>query len=309
MAENTTNPIKKNSSPRLGLNRCRRFSRQFASFDLRGSSTHLSAAFSLRLSSLPRMTIAARMQPTKAQRRASGHSSVSMPMAQGRTSPMNEKTNKAIRAILGQFTGQSSRPLASVVSENVRAAECLQWVGSGHSRLMRGTSAFGKIKCNLERSLLAQSRGSSALDLTSFRSQISFQTSLSGLVNQRRPSEALRCAPYSHSILSNHRNALIYKRKIFLLTVKTRPSSRQNFSLLISKGNSHDLDLARFHRLSTTIGQFLAPSTMQGHYAPIRKKTVTIHSTGRSCSLRSPSPSPSSSTHWAGWLDARRRSE
>ena len=68
---------------------------------------------------------------------------------------------------------------------------------------------------------------------------------------------------HAHSILSNHRNALIYKCKIFPLTVKTRPSSRQNSSLLISKGNSRGLDLARFHRLSTTIGQFFARSTIQ----------------------------------------------
>jgi hypothetical protein len=64
----------------------------------------------------------------------------------------------------------------------------------------------------------------------------------------------------AHSILSTHRNALIYKRKIFLLTVKTRPSSRQNFSLLISKENSRDSDFARLRQLSPTIGQFFALS-------------------------------------------------
>jgi len=35
-----------------------------------------------------------------------------------------------------------------------------------------------------------------------------------------------------------HRNALIYQRKFFLETLKTRPPSRQNFSLMISKGIS-----------------------------------------------------------------------
>jgi len=43
-----------------------------------------------------------------------------------------------------------------------------------------------------------------------------------------------------------HRNALIYKRKIFLLTVKARPSNRQKFSLLISKGKSRDANLRGF---------------------------------------------------------------
>ena len=51
---------------------------------------------------------------------------------------------------------------------------------------------------------------------------------------------------HSHSILSMHRNALVYKHNFFLTTVKTRPSSRQNFSLLISKDNSRDSDFARF---------------------------------------------------------------
>jgi hypothetical protein len=72
----------------------------------------------------------------------------------------------------------------------------------------------------------------------------------------------------AHSILSMHRNALIYKHKIFLLTVKTRPSSRQNFSLLISKGNSRDSDFARRRHLSPTIGQFFALSIAELISAP-----------------------------------------
>jgi len=43
-------------------------------------------------------------------------------------------------------------------------------------------------------------------------------------------------------MIFDHGNPLIYKRKIFLLTVKARPSSRQNFSLLISKENSRALN-------------------------------------------------------------------
>jgi len=68
-----------------------------------------------------------------------------------------------------------------------------------------------------------------------------------------------------------HRNALIYKRKIFLLTVETRPSSRQNFSLLISKGNSRDLDSARIRPLSTTIGQFLSVSPRPSETRKLKK--------------------------------------
>jgi hypothetical protein len=48
---------------------------------------------------------------------------------------------------------------------------------------------------------------------------------------------SMRGTPHSHSILSIHRNMLIYRCNFFLLTVKTRRSSRQNFSLLISNGN------------------------------------------------------------------------
>src|SRR5882724_7866741 len=61
---------------------------------------------------------------------------------------------------------------------------------------------------------------------------------------------------HSHSILSMHRNALIYQRKFFLETLKTRPPSRQNFSLMISKGDLRGSDFARFRRLSTTIDRF-----------------------------------------------------
>jgi hypothetical protein len=67
---------------------------------------------------------------------------------------------------------------------------------------------------------------------------------------------------YSHSILSTHRNALIYQRKFFLLTVKARLSSRQNFSLMISKENSRDSNSATFQRLSTTIGRYSCRRTM-----------------------------------------------
>jgi len=66
--------------------------------------------------------------------------------------------------------------------------------------------------------------------------------------------------PHSHSILSTHRNALIYKRKFFLAVPEVRTTSRQNFSLMISKENSRDSISARFQRLSTTIGRFFALS-------------------------------------------------
>jgi len=60
-----------------------------------------------------------------------------------------------------------------------------------------------------------------------------------------------------------HRNALIYKRNFFLMMVETRPSSRQNFSLLISKEKSRDSKFARFRQLSPTIGQFFASSIVE----------------------------------------------
>jgi hypothetical protein len=62
--------------------------------------------------------------------------------------------------------------------------------------------------------------------------------------------------PHSHSILSTHRNALIYQRNFFLLTVKARPSSRQNFPLLISNRKSRDSNFVWLRQLSPTIGQF-----------------------------------------------------
>lgn len=61
-------------------------------------------------------------------------------------------------------------------------------------------------------------------------------------------------------MLSTHRNALIYGRNFFWLTVKTRPSSRQNFALMISTEKSRDSKFARFRQLSPTIGQFFALS-------------------------------------------------
>ena len=66
--------------------------------------------------------------------------------------------------------------------------------------------------------------------------------------------------PHSHSILSTHRNALIYSRKFFLTVPEIRTMSRQNFSLMSSKENSRDSNSATFQRLSTTIGRFFASS-------------------------------------------------
>lgn len=64
------------------------------------------------------------------------------------------------------------------------------------------------------------------------------------------------CHPYSHSMILDHGNALIFQRKFFLRTVKTRPTSRQISSVLISKGNLRVSDSARLRQLSTTIGRF-----------------------------------------------------
>ena len=76
---------------------------------------------------------------------------------------------------------------------------------------------------------------------------------------------------HSHSILSTHRNALIFKRKIFLLTVKARPSSRQNFSLLISKGKTRTSNFARLRQLSPAIGRFLRRRSGSAFCARMKK--------------------------------------
>src|SRR3546814_2869689 len=57
-------------------------------------------------------------------------------------------------------------------------------------------------------------------------------------------------------MILDHGNALIFQRKFFLLTVKTRPTSRQISSVLISKGNLPVSDSARLRQLSTTVGRF-----------------------------------------------------
>lgn len=76
----------------------------------------------------------------------------------------------------------------------------------------------------------------------------------------------------AHSILSIHRNALIYKRKSFLPTVEIRLSVRQIFSLMISKEKLRDSNFARCRQLSPTIGRFFAPSTMQGNMRRCEKR-------------------------------------
>lgn len=78
--------------------------------------------------------------------------------------------------------------------------------------------------------------------------------------------------PHSHSILSTHRNALIYKRKSFLLTVKIRPSARQIFSLMISKKKLYDTNFALLRHLSTTIGRFRAQRNLSTHRLPVRER-------------------------------------
>jgi len=93
-----------------------------------------------------------------------------------------------------------------------------------------------------------------------------------------------------HSILSTHRNALIYKRKFFLPMLGIRTTSRQIFSLMISKENSRDSNSATFQRLSTTIGRFFSPRQSRSAFCVRIKKTVSAYSTKHSHSpcLRSP---------------------
>jgi hypothetical protein len=68
----------------------------------------------------------------------------------------------------------------------------------------------------------------------------------------------------------SHGNALIFQRKFFLLTVKIRPSSRLNLSLLISKGNLRDSNFAWLRQLSLSIGRFLR--TLATEFVPLRPK-------------------------------------
>ena len=68
----------------------------------------------------------------------------------------------------------------------------------------------------------------------------------------------------------SHDNALIFQRKFFLLTVKIRPSSRLNLSLLISKGNLRDSNFAWLRQLSLSIGRFLR--TLATEFVPLRPK-------------------------------------
>ncbi len=97
-------------------------------------------------------------------------------------------------------------------------------------------------------------------------SNIRDQSKSTARANYARVLYGILCYPAlryrrAHSILSIYRNALIYKRKIFPLTVEIRPLSRQNFPLLISRENPRDLASARFRRPSTTIGRvFLGQS-------------------------------------------------
>jgi hypothetical protein len=65
---------------------------------------------------------------------------------------------------------------------------------------------------------------------------------------------------HSHSMVLSHGNALIFRRNFFLQTVKARLSSRQNFSLLISEGNSRASNFPRLRQLSPAIGQFFTSS-------------------------------------------------
>jgi hypothetical protein len=82
-------------------------------------------------------------------------------------------------------------------------------------------------------------------------------------------------------MIFDHGNALIFQRNFFLLTVKARLASRQNFSLMISKENSRDSDFARFQRLSTTIGRFSSKPQANTISPRPPKKTVTAYRPGR----------------------------
>jgi len=57
-------------------------------------------------------------------------------------------------------------------------------------------------------------------------------------------------------MVSGYRNALNYKRKIFLLTVKCRPVGRHIFLLLIVKGNLAHQKFLGFEDYRQRLGDF-----------------------------------------------------
>jgi hypothetical protein len=84
---------------------------------------------------------------------------------------------------------------------------------------------------------------------------------------------------HSRAIILSHGNALIFQCKFFLPTVKTRPSVRQNSSLLISKENSRDLSSARFRPLSPTIGRFFSNSRQPIETSRLKKDRHEVSTT------------------------------
>jgi hypothetical protein len=79
-----------------------------------------------------------------------------------------------------------------------------------------------------------------------------------------------------------YRNALIFMRKSFLLTVEIRLSVRQNFSLLISKEKLRDSNFVRLRQLSPTIGQFFASSIAERILRQDKKRPSAPIAQGRS---------------------------
>ncbi len=87
-------------------------------------------------------------------------------------------------------------------------------------------------------------------------------------------------SPHSHSIVSVHPHALIYKHKLFQLTTKDRLVMRQKFALLISNTNFDDPPVARFQPLSISIGRFSharAKMTMPGSSKKDRESWCLPH--------------------------------
>jgi hypothetical protein len=87
----------------------------------------------------------------------------------------------------------------------------------------------------------------------------------------RYPALLHNTPPHSHSILSMHRNALIYKRNFFQPRQRTDSPIRQKFALLISNGNFGDLRFPWFQRLSASIGRFAGDLRQSARIAFIQK--------------------------------------
>jgi hypothetical protein len=97
--------------------------------------------------------------------------------------------------------------------------------------------------------------------------------------------------PHSHSMISDHRNALFFGANYFCVARRTVSTIRHKFALLISNANFDDQRLTRFRGLSASIGRFLRffiGSASIGHRQKDRQACVGISSSGLSSQQKAP---------------------